>query len=93
MSGRTTHVVQRAIRSNGTSFLEVSLLTNDRGDTTCRQSGRSCPDQHRKLLEEFSLFLCRLDTVEVVEDSNDRQEFVGRISVVSIRTLPTEAGE
>ena len=78
-----THVVQRTVRTDRTSLVQVSLLANDRGNTTGRKSGGSSTNQHGELLEELSLLECRLDTEEVREDTDDSEQLVRGVTGVS----------
>lgn len=65
------YIVQRPVRANGTSLLEVSLFANDGGDTTGGQSCSTGSYQDCKLFEELSLLIGRLDTKEMGEDTDN----------------------
>jgi hypothetical protein len=75
-----TYVVERSIGSDGTALVEQTLLADNGGDTTGRQSSRSSADQDGELLEELSLLERCLDTEEVREDTNDGKQLVGRVT-------------
>jgi hypothetical protein len=74
-----THVVQRPIGSNSTSFLKVSLLANNSSNTTSRQPSSPSSNQSSQFLEELPLFICSFQSKEMGEYTNNSQQLVGRI--------------
>ncbi len=81
-----THAVQRSIGGDVTSLLEITLLRNDSGDTTCTQASSTSTDQLGEGSEELPLFEGGLDTKEMGEDSDDSEEFVGGVAINRSRT-------
>ena len=79
----STHVVQRAISTNGASLVEVALLADEGGDATSAKTSGTGADESGKLLEELTLFNGSLDTEEVSEDTNNGQELVGSVAIIS----------
>lgn len=75
-----TYVVKRPIGTDGTSFLEVSLLADNGGDTTGTQSSCTSTDQLGQVSEKDSLLQGGLETEEVGKDSDDGEELVSRVA-------------
>jgi hypothetical protein len=74
-----THVVQGPIGSNSTSFLKVSLLADNSSNTTSRQPSSPSSNQSSQFLKELPLFVCSFQSKEMGEDSNNSQQFIGRV--------------
>ena len=67
------HVVKRTVGTDGASLLEVSLLADNRGDTTGTQSSGTSTDQLGQVSEKGPLFQSGLETEKVGKDSDHGQ--------------------
>jgi hypothetical protein len=75
------HVVQGSVGADRAALLEVTLLGDNGGDTTCRETGRAGADEDGKLAEELTFLEGGLDTEEVVEDTDGHEQLVGGVGL------------
>lgn len=74
-----THIIQRSIRADRASRLQVTHLAHDRGDAARTQPRRAAPDQLGERAEELAFGERRLEREKVREDADDHQQFLRRV--------------
>ena len=76
-----THVVQRAVGADRTTFLQITHLANDCSNTARTEASSAAADEARERTEELTLCQCGLEREEVAEDANDHEKLFGRVAL------------
>lgn len=76
-----TYIVQRAIRADAASLVEVAHAADDGRDAARRETRGAPPDELGERAEELALGECRLNPEEVREDADDHEQLVRWVAV------------
>ena len=91
MNRSATYGIQTAIGRDGATLFESANLGNECCNTTRTQPRGTGTNQVSERFEEETLFKCRFNIEKVGEDSNNREHFVGGITVGSARRVNQES--
>lgn len=77
---KETRVVKTPIRRDSTAFLEVSLLGDDRSDTTGTQACCASANELSEALEKLALGDGGVEGEKVVEEAGDGQKLISGVA-------------
>ena len=70
------YIIQRSIRSDRASRLQVTHLAHDRRNTARAEPRGAASDQFSECAEELAFGECGLERKEMTEDTDDHQQFL-----------------
>lgn len=82
-----TCLVQRAVRSDYATLIQVTHLTNNRGNAARTQPCSAPPHELSECTEELALSERRLDGKKVCKDTDDHKQFICRITGTDRATI------